>query len=98
MSRQTGSLTVDASIASLAGTSEQLLAANPIRQFLEIHNPNASNKIAYSFGSSAALNAAGSYTLAAGATATYDIFVPTGAVQVIGTASDKVTCTTTASG
>lgn len=95
MSRPTGTLTKDFSIASMSGASQQLLAADPTRQFLQIHNPSAANALAFTFGATAVLNAGGSYTLAAGGTATYDTFVPTGAVQVIGTAAQGCTCTAT---
>src|SRR5262249_24260770 len=78
---------VDAS-AALSGTSAVVLAENPTRQFLFLANTDASIVIWVRVNqagatSAAAANAAGSFSLAAGAHKEISEFVPTGAISAI---------------
>jgi hypothetical protein len=82
----------DRSIASLSGSSEQLMPANANSRFILISNANAVNPIAVNLtGAAAALNTAGSMTLLAGEFLRIDNFPPNSIITVIGTAADIVT-------
>lgn len=72
------------------GTAAALaLAVDPTRQFLQIQNNHATQQVGYTLdGSTPVLGAAGTFVLAGGAggaggSATYDTFIPTGAVNII---------------
>lgn len=70
------------STAAAAGVS-----ADVGREFLQIINNHQTNSLAYTLdGSNPVINGNG-VTLFAGGSSTYDTFVPTGAVRVIGSGS-----------
>lgn len=90
----------DCSITSLTGsTSQQILAANPQRKYLQIFNPAASDKIYVNFAGGTAgttVTSTGTVSIAAGANVT---FLGNGtqpmiinAITVNGTAADAVIC------
>lgn len=82
---------VDRSKTSLSGSSETLMAANPYRRILVIHNI-ASNPVAVNLtGGAASLTAGGSIKLAAGGTLIIDRHCPQSAITIIGTSTDDVT-------
>lgn len=59
--------------------------------FLQIHNPNASGSLAYTFdGTTPVLNAAG-ITLGPLGTATYDTDIPVGGLKLIATGTQTAT-------
>ena len=87
---------VDASISSLSGSSQLLIAENNTRTGLLIQNVgSASVGIAFAaLGSTATatIGSAGTYTLVAGAFYEPDGgFIPSNAIYVIGTAAQPVT-------
>lgn len=91
MSRQTGSLGADRSIASLTGSSQQAIAANESRQSLLISNSGNANVGVNLVGGTAAIGGTGTITLAAAGLLLLDEWVPTGAINVIGTAGQPLT-------
>jgi hypothetical protein len=104
---QSGTGYVDASIASLSGSSQQLLAQQPTRGALIIQNVGANN-IGIRFVPLAEPDAAGNVTLPAAAAAigsagTLTLFpgdsyeptggsIPINAINIIGTSTQPVTC------
>lgn len=86
-----GGAYTDRSIANLAGTSETLMAANASRRLLIVSNAGATAVAVNLTGGTAALNTAGSVTLAAGGSLVLDTYPPTSAITVIGTAAADVT-------
>jgi hypothetical protein len=90
----------DCSITSLTGsTSQQILAANPQRKYLQIFNPAASDAIYVNLAGGTAgttatstgtlkIAAQGNVTFAGGTGAV----IPMNAITVNGTASDAVIC------
>jgi len=75
---------------SLTGSSQQVFAAKPERLYLLIQNIDATNALWVNFGVAAVADQP-SIKLAAGASLQYAVpgVVPTGAVNVIGTAASK---------
>lgn len=95
MSRLTGSLLADHSIASLTGSSETLIEEAAERNFLLVENPHATDAIAINLtGGTAVINGAGSITIPAMKAFWMDTFVPTNKITVIGTTLAGVTCYT----
>lgn len=87
-------LLADQSIASLSGSSQQLVAKDMSRSFLHIMNIGNAN-IAINPTGAASLTVAGSDIIPPLGSATYAIdSVPGNAFQVIGTAGQPVTCWT----
>ena len=88
---------VDASISSLSGSSQLLVAENNTRTGLLIMNVGSAN-IGIAFAplggtATAAIGSAGTYTLVPGRAYEPDGgFVPSNAIYVIGTAGQPVTC------
>lgn len=82
MSRLTGEAVTEASFA-LNGSAQLALAANNFRQFLQIVNSGANN-VTYTLDGSTP-SASNGIVLVPNGSATYDTFVPTGAVNVLGT-------------
>ncbi len=69
-------------------SSTTWLAASTTRRFLQIKNESLSATVAFRLdGGTAAINTAGSITLVPGGSATYDSFVPTGAITGIASAA-----------
>ncbi len=81
----------DLSIASLTGASQALLGLNGNRQFLLIQNIGSANIGVNLTGGAAAIGSAGTITLAPGGSLIFALWVPQGAVAVIGTAAQAVT-------
>lgn len=95
MSRVSGNLVSDHSIASLSGASEALLAQDMTRSYLAIFNPSATNHIAINpTGGTAVLNGAGCITIPPLKLWDSQEFVICNAMTVIGTAASPVTCVT----
>lgn len=86
-----GGAYTDRSIASLAGTSETLMAANTSRRVLIVSNAGGTAIAVNLTGGTAVLNGAGCITLAAGGNLVLDTYPPTALVKVIGTAAAAVT-------
>lgn len=86
-----GGAYTDQSITNLTGASEELMPANANRRFLLISNEGATAIAVNMIGGAAALNTAGSITIAAGGSITLDTYPPTGAINIIGTAGADVT-------
>lgn len=90
----------DCSITSLTGsTSQQVLAANPQRKYLQIFNPNASDKIYVNLAGGTAGTTAtstGTISIAAAGNVTFTgsqgSAMPINSVTVNGTASDAIIC------
>lgn len=90
----------DCSITSLTGsTSQIILPANAQRKYLQIFNPNASNKIFVNLSGGTAGTAAsstGTISIAAAGNITFTgsqgSAMPVNAITVNGTASDSVIC------
>lgn len=93
----------DCSIASLSGSSQQILPANPNRTYLLICNTAASNNAGVNYtGGTAAIGGAGTYTLLPANVAqsckeyaagfSYLPPPPSGAINVIGTAAQTLLC------
>jgi hypothetical protein len=77
--------TTDASgTITSANTFQTILGSAPGRNFLQIHNPDASAPFGFAFNRQAVLNGPGTIMLAPGATVTYDARVPTGVLTIIG--------------
>lgn len=84
-----GALT-DASITSLSGSSQQLLASSGTRRFLMIQNIGANNVGVNLAGGTAAIGGTGTATLYPGGSLKFDGFVPTNAITVIGTSGQPL--------
>lgn len=90
----------DCSITSLTGSaSQQILASNAQRKYLQIFNPNASDKIYVNLaGGTAGTSASstGTISIAAAGNVTFTgsqgSAMPINAITVNGTASDTVIC------
>lgn len=90
----------DCSITSLTGsTSQQILAANPQRKYLEIFNPNASDKIYVNLSGGTAGTTAtstGTISIAAAGSVIFNgengSSMPINAITTNGSASDAVIC------
>ena len=88
----------DASITSLSGSSETLLAAQPGRSYLLIQNTGTANCTVNMTGGTAAAGGAACVTLSPiNATGPnncieFSEFVPANAIKVIGTAGQPVLC------
>ena len=90
----------DCSITSLTGsTSQQVLAANPQRKYLQIFNPNASDKIYVNLaGGTAGTSASSTGTMSIAAagnitfTGSQGSAMPINAITVNGTAANSVIC------
>lgn len=83
----------DKSIASLSGSSQPLLPANPDRRYLLIQNTGSANVGVNLAGGTAALGGLGTITLAPNGSYEPDSnFIPTNAVTVIGTTGQPVFC------
>ena len=80
----------DASIASLSGSSQQVLPLNGNRRFLQIENIGSANVGVNISGGTAAIGGVGTITLVPTGSATYDEYVPQNAVNVIGTAGQSI--------
>ena len=87
MSAITNQNITDASVT--VGTSASVaLSANAQRQFLMIQNVHATQNVGVTFnGSTPVIAQAGTFTLTPGQALILDVFVPTGAVTVIGSGS-----------
>lgn len=85
MSARTFALLTDASV-TVGASSTTALEANSVRNFLMIQNTHAANSVGVNLsGGTAAINAAGSITLAAGsAPMTFSQGVPVNKITVIG--------------
>ncbi len=80
------------SAATITTSSTQFLAAASSRTLLAIDNESTTATIACRFGATAALNTAGSFTIPAGATRTWNSYpVPIEAVNCIASASAPAT-------
>ena len=82
----------DFSIASMSGASQQLVPAQNGIVGLLIHNPDATNSLAFTINGTAALNTGGSCMLAPGGYLLLDAIVCTNAIQVMGNSGSGVTC------
>lgn len=73
-------------VSSTVGTSATVaLTANGSRNFFQIQCTHATNTLQYTMdGSTPVMNGQGSYLAAAGGSATYSSFIPTGPITVIG--------------
>jgi len=85
-----GATPSDKSITSLSGSSQSALAANPQRQLLVIQNTGNANVGINLVGGTAAIAGTGTITLAPQGSMTFDITIPLGAVNVIGTAGQPL--------
>lgn len=88
---QIGVAYTDRSIASLAGSSETLMAANTARRILIVYNIGATAIAVNLTGGAASLTAGGSVVIAAGGSLILDSAAPTALIKIIGTASAAVT-------
>lgn len=86
-----GGTYTDRSIASLAGSSETLMAANAARRALVVYNIGATAIALNLTGGAASLTVGGSIVLAAGGSLVLDHYPPTALIKVIGTVSAAVT-------
>lgn len=86
-----GGAYTDRSIANLSGASENLMAANANRRVLVVSNESVTPIALNLTGGVAALNTAGSITIAAGGSITLDTFPPTALIKIIGTLNADVT-------
>jgi hypothetical protein len=93
----------DCSIAALSGASQQILPANPNRSYLLICNTATTNNAGVNFtGGTAVIGGAGTYTLLPNNVAqsckeyaagfSYLPPPPSGAINVIGTATQTLLC------
>lgn len=89
MPLSTGSIR-DASVA-LTGASQQALGVEGARQFLLIHNPGTASVGVNLSGAAAAIGSGGTVTLAVGASLILAEYVPTNAINVIGTSGQPLT-------
>lgn len=84
---------LDCSIASLTGASQALVPQDMTRKFILIENIGNANIGVNPTGGTAAIGTAGTLTIAAGATQTFNsASVPGNAMTVIGTSAQPVTC------
>ena len=90
MSRQTGLPVTDASIASMSGISQTLLAANPNREYIEIINSGSATVWVNLTGGTAAANTG--IPILSNGSWRGDVFVPSNAITVIGTAGQPLSC------
>lgn len=82
------------STETISTASVTVLAANPVRRFLQIQNVGSANKLACTVdGSTPVVNGNG-IQLSVGGAALYDVYVPNGAVKCIGSASGTVVTVT----
>lgn len=88
---QIGVAYTDRSIASLAGTSETLMAANTARRILIIYNIGATAIAVNLIGGAASLTVGGSMVIAAGGSLFIETAPPTALIKIIGTAAAAVT-------
>ncbi len=79
------------SITSLSGASETLMAANASRRILLIHNEGATSVTVNLVGGTAVAGVGGNITLTAGQQLKLDVYPPTSAITVIGTATGDIT-------
>jgi hypothetical protein len=86
-----GAAYTNRSIANLSGASEQLMPANANRRVLIVSNEGATAVAVNIVGGAAALNTAGSITIAAGGNIVLDTYPPTGVINIIGTLNADVT-------
>lgn len=82
----------DASITSLSGSSETLLAQNGNRQFLLIENTGDADIGVNLTGGTAAIGGTGTLTIVANGSLILDHFVCQNEVTVIGTSGQPVCC------
>lgn len=69
-------------------TAAVALVANTGRNFLTIQNTSASNSLSFTVDGSTPISTSKGFLLsAAGGAVTFDVFVPTGAITVIGSAA-----------
>jgi hypothetical protein len=95
MTQLTKGTFTDHSIASLSGSAQLLIAADPERQVLMISNPSSANVMAVSFSPALTLTGTGSIRIPNGASPLLlDSGVPSNAIYVIGTAGQGCTCWT----
>jgi hypothetical protein len=82
----------DRSIASVSGSSQLLMPANPLRKSLTIENDGANVVYVTWTKTAAAADAGGVYELAIGASISFDgkDMIPKGAIYVLGTAGQPV--------
>lgn len=72
---------------TISTASVTILAANGARKFLQIQNVGAANNLACTLdGTTPVINGNG-IQLSIGGSATYDVYVPTGAIKCIGSAA-----------
>lgn len=69
--------------ASIGTTATVVLAQNFPRNYLFIHNPHATNKIAVSFSTTAVIGGVGSIDIAAAGTLEFEWAVPANAISAI---------------
>lgn len=79
------------SIAALSGASEVLMPANASRSVLIIQNIASHSMGVNMVGGAAAIGTAGTLTIPAGGSITFDNSPPLGTINIIGTAADSVT-------
>lgn len=71
-----------------------IIAANGARKFLQIQNTGTANKIACTLDGSTPVVGGNGIQLGIGGAALYDVYVPTGIVKCIGSASGSVVTVT----
>lgn len=79
---------------TISTSSVTILAANGARKFLQIQNVGAANKLACTLDGSTPIINSNGVQLGIGGAATYDIYVPTGAIKCIGSASGTIVTVT----
>lgn len=83
----------DCSKASLSGSSQNILSANPQRRYLFIQNTGTSSIGVNIAGGTAAIGGTGTITLLPGTSLEYTATgLPTAAVNAIGTGSQPLAC------
>jgi len=83
-----GAATHDTETISTAAVT--ILSANAARKFLQVQNVGAANNLACTIdGTTPVINGNG-IQLSTGGSATYDVYVPTGALKCIGSAAGTV--------
>lgn len=90
-SQPIGGTYTDRSIASMSGSSQQLMAANASRKILIIQNIAAANIGVNLTGGTAAIGTAGTVTIVPGGNLILDQYPPTSIITVIGTSTQSVT-------
>lgn len=84
---------VDCSISSLSGSSQQIVAANPNRQYLMLFNSGANTAYVNLTGGTAASSGASSVALGVGASVVISgQQIATNKVTITGTAAQPFTC------